>query len=139
MAAHLCPPTAIRWKAKASHPSKSCRATSTLAGCAYSAAGQAASVLHSGAVLQFFQAKMLANEEAGLDSASLRDLRSATDLALRERGRSRSAMTLPLPKVPRTPAQDRLGSGPSEILLNSQAERGGARVLLPLDHTASSL
>ncbi len=28
------------------------------------------------------QAKMLANEEAGLDSASLRDLRSATDLAL---------------------------------------------------------
>ncbi len=28
------------------------------------------------------QAKMLANEEAGLDSASLRDLKSATDLAL---------------------------------------------------------
>ncbi len=57
----------------------------------------------------------------------------------RERGRSRSATTLPLPKVPRTLAQDRLGSGTSEILLNSQAERGGARVLLPLDHTASSL
>ncbi len=35
------------------------------------------------AVLQVFQAKMLANEEASLDSASLRDLRSATDLALR--------------------------------------------------------
>ncbi len=35
------------------------------------------------AVLQVFQAKMLANEEAGLDSASLRDLRSTTDLALR--------------------------------------------------------
>ncbi len=34
-------------------------------------------------VLQVFQAKMLANEEAGLDTASLRDLRSATDLALR--------------------------------------------------------
>ncbi len=30
-----------------------------------------------------FQAKMLASEEAGLDAASLRDLRSATDLALR--------------------------------------------------------
>ncbi len=29
------------------------------------------------------QVKMLANEEAGLDSASLRDQRSATDLALR--------------------------------------------------------
>ncbi len=30
-----------------------------------------------------FQAKMLANEDAGLDSASLRDLRSAMDQALR--------------------------------------------------------
>ncbi len=35
------------------------------------------------AVLQAFQAKMLASEEAGLDAASVRDLRSATDLALR--------------------------------------------------------
>ncbi len=34
------------------------------------------------AVLQVFQAKMLAIEEAGLDAASLRDLRSATDLVL---------------------------------------------------------
>ncbi len=47
------------------------------------AAGQAASALHSMAVLQVFQAKMLANEEAGLDSASLRDLRSATELTPR--------------------------------------------------------
>ncbi len=53
-----------------------------LAGRAYSAAGQAASALHSMAVLQVFQAKMLANEDAGLDSASLRNLRSATDLTL---------------------------------------------------------
>ncbi len=83
MATHLCPPTAIGWKARASHPSKPCRATSALAGCAYSAAGQAASALHSLAVLQVFQAKMLASEEAGLDAASLRDLRSMTDLALR--------------------------------------------------------
>ncbi len=56
---------------------------SALAGCAYSAAGQAASALHSTAVLQVFQAKMLTIEEAGLDAASLRDLRSATNLALR--------------------------------------------------------
>ncbi len=35
------------------------------------------------AMLQVFQAKMLASEEGGLDAASLRDLRSATDLALR--------------------------------------------------------
>ncbi len=57
--------------------------SSAVAGKAYSVAGQAASALHSMAVLQVFQAKMLANEEAGLDSASLRDLRSTTDLALR--------------------------------------------------------
>ncbi len=44
--------------------------------------GQVASALHLMTVLQVFQAKMLANEDAGLDSASLRDLRSATDLAL---------------------------------------------------------
>ncbi len=35
------------------------------------------------AVLQVFQAKMLTSEEAGLDVASLRDLRSVTDLPLR--------------------------------------------------------
>ncbi len=83
MAANLCPPTAIGWKARRSHPSKPCRATSALAGCAYLAAEQEASALHSMAMLQFFQAKMLPSEEAGLDSASLRDLRSVTDLALR--------------------------------------------------------
>ncbi len=83
VAAHLCPPIAIGWKVRASHPSKPCRATYALAGRAYSVAGQAASALHSMAVLQVFQAKMLANEEAGLDSASPRDLRSTTDLALR--------------------------------------------------------
>ncbi len=70
------------WKARASHPSKPCRATSALAEHAFSPAGQSASALHLMAVLQVFQAKMLANEEAGLDSASLRNLRSATDLAL---------------------------------------------------------
>ncbi len=83
VAAHLCPPIAIGWKVRASHPSKLRRATYALAGRAYSAAGQAASALHSMAVLQVFQAKMLANEEAGLDSASPRDPRSTTDLALR--------------------------------------------------------
>ncbi len=83
MAVHLCPPMAIGWKARASHLSKLCRATSALAGHAYSAAGQAASVLHSMAVLKVFQAKMLTSEEAGLDAASLWDLRNVTDLALR--------------------------------------------------------
>ncbi len=51
VASHLCPPRAIGWKARASHPSKPCRATSALAGRAYSAAGQVASALHSKAVL----------------------------------------------------------------------------------------
>ncbi len=45
VAAHLCPPTAIGWKAKASHPSKPCRTTSALAGRSYASAGQAASAL----------------------------------------------------------------------------------------------
>ncbi len=55
VAAYLCPPTAIGWKARASHPSKLCRATSALAGCAHSAAGQVASALHSMSVLQVFR------------------------------------------------------------------------------------
>ncbi len=55
LTAHLCPPTTIGWKARASHPSKPSRATSTLAGCAYLATGQAASALHSMAVLQVFR------------------------------------------------------------------------------------
>ncbi len=48
-----------------------------------SAAGQAASAQQSMASLQVFQTNMLASEEAGLDAASLRDMRSTTDLALR--------------------------------------------------------
>ncbi len=84
VATHLYPSMAIGWKAWASHPSKPCRATRGF-GCgrAYSAAGQAALALHSMAVFQVFQAKMPASEEAGLDAASLGDLRSVTDLALR--------------------------------------------------------
>ncbi len=84
VAAHLCPPTAIGWKAKASHPSKPCRTTSALAGRSYASAGQAASALHSMAVLQVYQAKLLSTvDESEPDPATLRELRSATDLALR--------------------------------------------------------
>ncbi len=84
VAAHLCPPTAIGWKAKASHPSKPCRTTSALAGRSYASAGQTASALHSMAVLQVYQAKLLsAVDESEPDPATLRELRSATDLALR--------------------------------------------------------
>uniref|UniRef100_A0A671RJ93 Kinesin-like protein n=1 Tax=Sinocyclocheilus anshuiensis TaxID=1608454 RepID=A0A671RJ93_9TELE len=87
VAAHLCPPTAIGWRAKAAHLSKPCRSTSALAGRAYTSAGQAASALHSMAVLQVFQAKILASSESGLDPATLRDLRSATDLAQKQNHR----------------------------------------------------
>ncbi len=84
VAAHLCPPTAIGWKAKTSHLSKPCRTTSALAGRSYASAGQAASALHSMAVLQVYQAKLLsAVDESEPDPATLRELRSATDLALR--------------------------------------------------------
>ncbi len=84
VAAHLCPPTAIGWKAKASHPSKPCRTTSALAGRSYASAVPAASALHSMAVLQVYQAKLLsAIDESEPDPATLRELRNATDLALR--------------------------------------------------------
>ncbi len=46
---------------------------------------------------------------------------------------SHSALRYPFP------AQECIGSGTSEILLNSQAERREARVSLLLDHPASSL
>ncbi|KAI2656146.1 hypothetical protein H4Q32_012983 [Labeo rohita] len=58
--------------------------TSALAGRAYTSAGQAASALHSMAILQVFQAKLLAqSDKSALDPATLTELRSATDLALR--------------------------------------------------------
>ncbi|ROJ42279.1 hypothetical protein DPX16_1720 [Anabarilius grahami] len=84
VAAHLCPPAAVGWKAKRSLPSKPCRTTSALAGRAYSSAGQAASALHSMAIFQVFQAKLLRSmDESGVEESAFRDLRSATDLALR--------------------------------------------------------
>ncbi|ROL54791.1 hypothetical protein DPX16_23237 [Anabarilius grahami] len=84
VAAHLCPPAAVGWKTKRALPSKPCRTTSTLAGRAYSSAGQAASALHSMAIFQVFQAKLLRSlDESGIETPAFKDLRSATDLALR--------------------------------------------------------
>ncbi|ROL55046.1 hypothetical protein DPX16_20307 [Anabarilius grahami] len=84
VAAHLCPPTAVGWKTKRALPSKPCRTTSTLAGRAYTSAGQAASALHTMAIFQVFQAKLLRSlDESGVDEPAFRDLHSATDLALR--------------------------------------------------------
>lgn len=83
VAAHLCP-TARGWKSTPLLPSKPCRTTNHLAEKAYLAAGQAASVVHTMAVLQAFQAKMLQTlDEEGPDSESFKKLRLATDLALK--------------------------------------------------------
>ncbi len=81
--AHLCP-SARGWKSVLSLPSKPCCTTSHIVDKAYVAAGQAASAIHTMAVLQAFQAKMLQTlDEEGPDSAAFKKLRSATDLALR--------------------------------------------------------
>ncbi len=81
VAAHLCKPMAIGWKAKAARPSKPCRKTSALAGRVYASAGQAASPLHSMAVLQVFQAKLLRSmDESNPNPTAFNELRSASDL-----------------------------------------------------------
>ncbi|CAM4657092.1 unnamed protein product [Leuciscus chuanchicus] len=65
VATHLCPPSA-GWQSHPSLPSKACRTTSALIGRAYTAAGQAASALHTMAVLQVYQADLLCKmDEAG--------------------------------------------------------------------------
>ncbi len=86
VAAHLCPSAAANWRVRnnASLPSKPCRATENLAGKAFYAAGQTASALHVMAILQVYQAKLLkALDEDGPDPEVFKELRRATDLALR--------------------------------------------------------
>ncbi|KAL0146542.1 hypothetical protein M9458_058173 [Cirrhinus mrigala] len=80
VAAHLCPSRG--WKTT-SLPSKPCRATAHIAEKAYISAGHAASALHTMAVLQVFQTRLLRSlDEEGPDPESLRKLRTAADLAL---------------------------------------------------------
>lgn len=59
MAAHLCLPAAIGWRAKVANLSKPCRTTSALTGRAYASTGQDGFVLHTMEVLQVYQAKLL--------------------------------------------------------------------------------
>lgn len=83
VAAHLCEPTAIGWKAKVAHPSKPCGTTSALAGRACTSAGKAASAFLSMAVLQVYQAKLIQGmDESAPDLAAFKKLCSATNLAL---------------------------------------------------------
>ncbi|XDV11774.1 hypothetical protein PO909_000618 [Leuciscus waleckii] len=74
VAAHLCLSSTAGWKTKASHPSKPCHTTSALAGRAYATTGQAASALHTMAVLQVIQAKLLRYlDESGPDADVFKD------------------------------------------------------------------
>ncbi len=61
-----------------------CRTTAALTNRAYAAAGQAGSALHTMAVLQLFQAKLLCgmDESGQVYQEALKELRTATDLAL---------------------------------------------------------
>ena len=83
IATHLCPPSAGR-RTKPVLPSKACRTTSTLLTRIFSAAGQAASALHTMATLQIFQGDLLRRlDEIGPEDVCIADLRSASDLSLR--------------------------------------------------------
>ncbi|KAL0166052.1 hypothetical protein M9458_037896, partial [Cirrhinus mrigala] len=68
------------WKPALNKP---CCTIANIAGKAYVAAGQAASVLHSMDVVQVFQTKMLRHlDEWGPHPEIIRELRCTTDLAL---------------------------------------------------------
>lgn len=85
LAEHLAPSSAAAWKSRPLLPSKACRVTSSLVGKSYMAAGQAAASLHSMAVLQAYQAELLKelDEGEGITPEAVKELRRATDLALR--------------------------------------------------------
>ncbi len=85
LASHLSPSLAPSWKSCTLLPSKSCRTTSALIGKSYIAAGQAGMALHTMAILQAYQADVLKemDEGTGLTPEAVKELRRATDLALR--------------------------------------------------------
>ncbi len=80
LASHLSPSLAPSWKSRSLLPTKPCRTTSALIGKSYIAAGQAGMALHTMAILQAYQAM---DEGTGLTPEAVKELRSATDLALR--------------------------------------------------------
>ena len=84
VAMQLCPKSASSWRGDPVLPSRACRHSSGLTGSAYAACGEAASALHAMALLQVHQAKALKDlHEGGHDPEVLKELRTATDLALR--------------------------------------------------------
>ncbi len=85
LASHLSPSLAPSWKSRPLLPSKPCRTTSALIGKSYIAAGQAGMALHTMAIFQAYQADVLKemDEGTGLTPEAVKELRRATDLALR--------------------------------------------------------
>ncbi len=84
VAMQLCPKTATSWRGNPHLPSRACKFSSSLAGKAYTACGEAASTLHAMALLQVYQAKALKElHEGSSDPGVMQELRTATDLALR--------------------------------------------------------
>ncbi len=73
------------WKSRPLLPTKPCRTTSALIGKSYITAGQAGMALHAMAILQAYQADVLKemDEGTGLTPEAVKELRRATDLALR--------------------------------------------------------
>ncbi len=85
LASHLLPSLAPSWKSRPLLPTKPCRTTSALIEKSYITAGQAGMALHTMAILQSFQVDVLKemNEGDGLTPEAVKELRKATDLALR--------------------------------------------------------
>ncbi len=85
LASHLSPSLAHSWKSRPLLPTKPCRTPSALIGKSYIAAGQAGMALHTKAILQAYQADVLKemDEGTGLTPEAVKELRRATDLALR--------------------------------------------------------
>ncbi len=94
IAVHLCPRNAATWRNRPRLPSKACKLTAALAAKAYTAAGQAASTLHTMAILQVHQAKALKQvHEGSTDAGLMQELPTASDFALRLRSSLGKAMT----------------------------------------------
>ncbi len=85
LASHLSPSLAPSWKSRPLLPSKPYRTTSALIGKSYIAAGRAGMALHTMAIFQAYQADVLKemDEGTGLTPEAMKELRRATDLALR--------------------------------------------------------
>ncbi len=85
LASHLLPSLEPSWKSRPLLPTKPCRTTSALIEKSYITAGQAGMALHTMAILQSFQVDVLKemDEGAGLTPEAVKELRKATDLALR--------------------------------------------------------